>query len=243
MKATAWEFRHRSLLMGAVFFVAFAISQASRPVLAVWLAEQVNGSAPHAGAVRIVLAGGTLIAALAAAIRTWGTAYLGASVVFDRDVHAERIVADGPYRYVRNPLYLGTLLLGGSIGLLTTPVGFAVLVFGLSLFLHRLAGREEGLLVEHQGEAFRRYRDAVPRLVPSLRPRVEGGDAAPDWRRAWQVESPMWCMAAALGTLTATLSIYPFWALLGLGLALLVFVPRRATRGGSSSGAAVPPGS
>ncbi len=69
-----------------------------------------------------------LLALLAALLRTWGTAYLGRSVVRDSSLHAERVVADGPYRYLRNPLYAGTWLHTLALSILMPPGGalFAV---------------------------------------------------------------------------------------------------------------------
>src|SRR5882757_2992199 len=47
-------------------------------------------------------------AVTAALLRTWATAYLDAAVVHDKRMRADQVVADGPFRYVRNPLYRGT---------------------------------------------------------------------------------------------------------------------------------------
>jgi hypothetical protein len=46
----------------------------------------------------------------------------------DSRVHTERVLADGPYRYVRNPLYLGNILMATGIGLMASRIGFLVLV-------------------------------------------------------------------------------------------------------------------
>jgi len=43
-------------------------------------------------------------------------AYLHSSVVHDSQLHSDRLVADGPYRRVRNPLYLGNILLAFGLG-------------------------------------------------------------------------------------------------------------------------------
>jgi len=45
-----------------------------------------------------------------------GRGYLHSSVVNDRQLHPERLVANGPYRWVRNPLYLGNILLAFGWG-------------------------------------------------------------------------------------------------------------------------------
>ena len=57
---------------------------------------------------RIVILFGSLLVFLAAGLRTWGAAYLRTEVVHDTAQHSEALVADGPFRYTRNPLYLGT---------------------------------------------------------------------------------------------------------------------------------------
>src|SRR5262250_2812371 len=49
---------------------------------------------------------GAALLGVAAMLRTWASAYLHAEVVYASEVKTEALVADGPYRRVRNPLYL-----------------------------------------------------------------------------------------------------------------------------------------
>ena len=58
---------------------------------------------------------------LAGLLRTWAAAYLHSDVVHDLKLHSEKLVADGPYRFMRNPLYLGSLML--TIGIGCSPAG------------------------------------------------------------------------------------------------------------------------
>lgn len=226
MKASAWEFRHRALLNGAVFVAGFAVASARPGAVTAWLAR-VPGSAPvSALTVRAVCDAATLVLILAAGIRTWGTAYLGAPVVFDSGVRTDALVADGPYRYVRNPLYLGTILLGAGLGVLAGPPGWAVIVLGLCLVQVRLVAREEAALAEQLGDVVRAYRARVPRWLPALRPRVPAGGARPDWKGAWLGEAPMWGFAAAMGSVAVTLSFWPFRVLLVVSLVLLILSHR-----------------
>jgi protein-S-isoprenylcysteine O-methyltransferase Ste14 len=78
-----------------------------------------------------------------------------------------RFVAVGPYRYVRNPMYVGgfTLLLGwalyrNSISLLIFSCAF-VLLFHLFVI-----GYEERALREKFGSEYERYLATVPRWLP-----------------------------------------------------------------------------
>ena len=62
---------------------------------------------------RIVIVAGALLVFLGAGLRTWGAAYLRTEVVHDTAQHSQALVADGPFRYTRNPLYLANPADGG----------------------------------------------------------------------------------------------------------------------------------
>lgn len=230
MKATAWEFRHRSLMIGFVYALGFSLTAVQRTTTGRWVAGLLFGRPVPASAERGAFGVAALLVATAAALRTWGTAYLGRSVVYDPRVRTEALMADGPYRFVRNPLYLGTILLGAGIGAAASPIGWLVLAIGLWVVHRRLIGREEAQLLERHGEAFRRYRSAVPRLLPALRPGVPASGARPDWSAGWRAEADIWCLAAGMGAGAATLSMVPFEIFVALGLLLLVLESRRAKR-------------
>jgi len=149
-----------------------------------------------------VVALATLLALKAASLRTWAAAYLGSGVVMDAALHGERIVAAGPYRYVRNPLYLGDELHILALTILMPPGGaaFAVLA-SIALFAVLIHAEERHLLAE-QGEVYRAYMRQVPRIVPRLFPRIAAGGQSPHWGQALLGEMYMWGVAltyAALG--------------------------------------------
>jgi protein-S-isoprenylcysteine O-methyltransferase Ste14 len=79
----------------------------------------------------------------------------------------QELLTEGPFRYCRNPMTLGTILayLGIAVGAGT--IAGTVLVLGLSgsllVYLKRL---EEGELAERFGEAYLAYRREVPFIVP-----------------------------------------------------------------------------
>jgi hypothetical protein len=158
------------------------------------------------------LAAGAVVALLAALLRTWATAYMKREVVHDPGVIDTRLVADGPYRYVRNPLYLGTLMLGLGIAPEASRTGAVVLLVLLQIFHLRLVRREERALLATQGAAYRAYLERVPRFLPAWRPRVPAGGMTPRWRQAIVGESFMWGFAlpaalyAATGSRTLLLS-------------------------------------
>ncbi|MGA8143214.1 MAG: methyltransferase [Candidatus Acidiferrales bacterium] len=224
--ATAFEFKHRFWLIGAVIFVSFFCYQLDRVNIAAALAAKILGpgvpvNSPRFDRVELaILASGAAIIALGALLRSWAEAYLHSSIVHDAAIHSDQLVAEGPYRHVRNPLYLGNDLLALGLGLLASRLGFAVMVVGMFLVTYRLILREEAGLLASQGESYRRYFNAVPRLWPSLRPRIPSSGARPNWRDGFTGEIFMWSIALAMAAFVATQRIVIFWAVMAAGFAI-----------------------
>ena len=114
-------------------------------------------------------------------LRVWGTAYLGSGVMGDAQMHGERFVAAGPYRYVRNPLYLGAWLLSLGVSILMPPSGAAFFLPAFSTFLLVLISAEERFLSGKQGDLYQQYRRRVPRLFPRIRSGYAASAARPHW--------------------------------------------------------------
>ena len=167
----------------------------------------------------MVIAAGALLVFLAAGLRTWAAAYLRTEVVHDTAQHSEALVADGPFRYTRNPLYLASLPMAAGIGVLASRSGFVFLVLANWIFVYRLILREEESLLKTQGESYRAYFQTVPRFWPTLKPRVPSGNLLPDWGQAFAGESFAWLFGFAELWIAVTLSPRP-----GLVAFLLAFV-------------------
>jgi len=84
---------------------------------------------------------------------------------------AQRLVVSGPYRFVRNPIYVATAaVIAGEALLLRQPIlliAAAVYVVALGT-LNRVY--EEPRLLNRHGRAYETYRAAVPGWVPRLTP-------------------------------------------------------------------------
>jgi protein-S-isoprenylcysteine O-methyltransferase Ste14 len=221
VKASAFEFRHRSLIITAIFVLSFSLYALGDQSVVLTLLDWLKRwpSVPPAGAARALFGLGALLALLNAIIRSWAAAYLDTRVVHDRELHSTRLVADGPYRHVRNPLYLGSLLLAFAFVPLTSRFGGPLLIGGMTAFVYRLIEREEAELLDSQGERFRSYCAAVPRMVPSVVPRLPASDSRPRWLQGLVGEAMMWGFFAALAGFALTLDprIYGF----GVAFALL----------------------
>jgi len=209
--ATKFEFEQRFWIIGCLFWVGFGLYQIDHVNFAQALLHLAAPSMNPDGArgmlaLRLLFAGGALLVFLGALLRTWGTAYLRTEVVHDMTQHSEALVADGPYRYVRNPLYLGNLPLVAGVGLLASRAGWFFMVFGMWWFVYRLIRREEAGLLQTQGEPYRAYLKAVPRLWPSLTPRVPAAIGQPRWGQAIAAEMFIWLFGVAVLSFAITLN-------------------------------------
>lgn len=148
-----------------------------------WLALEISrsGLVRFTYATPIVIVAGALAAALGALFRVWGAAYLGYFTVHHADMQAGGVVAAGPYRYVRNPLYIGGWFMMLAITLLMPPTGALFTMVMVTIFyIYTILGEEKFLSAE-LWEPYRAYLRAVPRLIPRLRSSLPRAEAQPHW--------------------------------------------------------------
>jgi protein-S-isoprenylcysteine O-methyltransferase Ste14 len=223
MKATNWEFTNRALVFGLIFgftFPLYAVDhENSTAVLANWLGARFQMDADRLA--HFLFAGAALLLVVAALSRTWASAYLQAEIVYAADVKSQSLVADGPYRHVRNPLYAANVLMAVGMGSMMSRTGFLVVVVAMLVFCYRLINREEAELQASQGEQYERYRRAVPRLLPSLWPRVAASGRKANWGAGFKAESWYWGFAVALMAFAITLKIELFFVILAASIGLL----------------------
>jgi protein-S-isoprenylcysteine O-methyltransferase Ste14 len=224
VRATRFEFEKRFWIICAIYFTGFCLSGFDQVPFIVALRHLISPSiAPGSPQAimfsRIVMGAGALLVFLTAGLRTWAAAYLRTEVVHDTAQHSEALVADGPFRYTRNPLYLANLPMAAGIGVLASRSGFIFLVLANWIFVYRLIFREEETLRKTQGESYRAYCRAVPRFWPAPKPRVPSGNLRPAWGQAFAGESFVWLFGLAELLIAATLRPW-----IGLAVFLLGFV-------------------
>ena len=212
MKASGFEFRYRLWIAIAIYVLGFTVPwdwalhlDSSGPNAHVW--GLLSALVAKAGVMSI---GSAFIALLVAAIasallgawlRTWGSAYLSVDVMSDAQMRGDGVVADGPYRYVRNPLYLGIWANTVALALLMPVSGAIFAIAGIVLFQFRIILAEEGFLTAKLGAPYCEYCARVPRIVPTLRARVPSARVTPQWGRAVVAETFMWGSAASFAVL------------------------------------------
>jgi len=222
--ASKFEFQKRFWIISTIYLAGFLLSVFDDTPFIValrhFIAPSILRGSPDASAfAQIVIGTGALFVFLSAALRTWGAAYLRTEVVHDTAQHSEALVADGPFRYTRNPLYLANLPMAAGIGVLASRSGFVFLLLANWIFVYRLIFREEESLLKTQGESYRVYCRAVPRFWPALRPRVPSGNLQADWGQAFAGESFVWLFGVAELLIAVTLNPW-----IGLVAFLLGFV-------------------
>ena len=114
------------------------------------------------------LALGFVIAALGQALRLWAAGHLRKTT---------ELATSGPYRYTRNPLYLGRLVIFTGLMVMADLPGhfnWPILALGYGVFFGYYLKRKERVeparLRAVHGETYERYHDAVPALFPTLHP-------------------------------------------------------------------------
>jgi len=190
VKATRFEFRYRLTIGFFIYLLGFwapwiHYGPFAGTSTSTWL--ELSGALasthvlPLQYATLLVTILAILFSATGAAFRVWGTAYLGAGIVTSGTMHAQSVVAAGPYRHLRNPLYVGSFIFSLAVSILMPPTGAIFFVVAIFLQVLRLILGEEAYLAAEQGEPYLAYKARVPRLFPSLTPRVPPSPAKPQW--------------------------------------------------------------
>ena len=90
----------------------------------------------------------------------------------------EALATSGPYAYTRNPLYLGSMLIGVGFALAARSwwVGAALIVMLLAIYLPVI--RDEEAFLRQKFPEFDEYARQVPRMLPRITP-FPGAKPAP----------------------------------------------------------------
>jgi protein-S-isoprenylcysteine O-methyltransferase Ste14 len=124
-----------------------------------------------------VLVTGAVLFVSGEALRVWATGHLRKNEV---------LTIGGPYRYVRNPMYLGTLLI--VTGLCLAGGDHVILAAFLAIFclnyIPRKERREGQRLLKKFGMGYAQYVVSVGSLVPRLKPYETPGAVRFSFRQA-----------------------------------------------------------
>ena len=128
-----------------------------------WPARIVSEGVRYPGGVPVIVLGALVIAAAMREFRRAGT-----NVETHRPATA--LVTDGPYRFSRNPIYLGLTLIYAGIGLAANSLWTIVLLIPLlAIIRYGVIAREEAYLERKFGEKYVHYQTSVRRWFQMAR--------------------------------------------------------------------------
>jgi protein-S-isoprenylcysteine O-methyltransferase Ste14 len=144
-----WLFRHRTSVPGPVAIVIVMLpgNESASPFL---------------------VGVGVAITIVGELLRLWGVHHIGA-ISRTRSERLGPLVAGGPFALVRNPLYVGNILLWVGFAIAARMPWLApIILVLLALEYHAIVRWEETLLESRLGQAYREYAARVPRWIPSF---------------------------------------------------------------------------
>jgi protein-S-isoprenylcysteine O-methyltransferase Ste14 len=134
--------------------------------------------------------GGIMVMLMGETIRLWGVSYAGGATR-TRKVGANRLVTSGPFARVRNPLYIGNILLYIGTALIANVwlpwlIGLVLLYFGTQYYF--IVKLEEEKLKQLFGLEYLEYQGKVPKFLPRLHPIESKNPVFPDFLAALRSE-------------------------------------------------------
>jgi protein-S-isoprenylcysteine O-methyltransferase Ste14 len=112
------------------------------------------------------------------AVRFWASGYITKS---------HRLTTSGPYAYMRNPLYVGNLLLGIGIVLVANNVWlFLIYLVAFYFFYAGTIREEEAVLGEKFGDAFKDYIKNVPVFFPNAKRYARAEEKPFDFKQSFK---------------------------------------------------------
>ena len=125
---------------------------------------------------------GALLLAAGELLRLVSVSYSG-TAVRDSAIVTQELVTNGPYAYLRNPIYLGNILIymGGSIlsGAWLPYLLYLTIIF-FSIHYSFCIRYEESQLHETFGKSYEEYLNMVPRFFPRLSAYPDRGNKKAD---------------------------------------------------------------
>lgn len=122
--------------------------------------------------------------------RFWGVAYAGGATR-TRNVGAPRLITSGPFGYVRNPLYIGNMIMYAGAAI-NANVWMPYLIIGVLFYFafqyYFIVKLEEQKLTELFKESYSEYIRSVPRFLPRIKPVVAQDPTKPNFRNALRSE-------------------------------------------------------
>jgi len=88
--------------------------------------------------------------------------------VIDHGEKSKELVSTGAFRFVRHPLYLGSMLFYSALVIITLSILSAGLLIIIFVFYNYIADYEEKILAQNFGEGYLNYKKLTGKWVPKI---------------------------------------------------------------------------
>ena len=115
----------------------------------------------------ITLLIGFVIALIGESIRLWGVSWAGSETRTTGGVGGSFLVISGPFAHVRNPLYVGNILLYFGLGVMSWALFPYLQIIAIIFFIVQyrfIVKEEESYLIKTFGDDYKKYCENVPRF-------------------------------------------------------------------------------
>jgi protein-S-isoprenylcysteine O-methyltransferase Ste14 len=149
---------------------------------------------------------GFAIAVSGELIRLWGVSWAGSETRTTGGVGGTYLVISGPFGHVRNPLYVGNILMYLGLGIMSMALFPYLQIVAILFFIMQyqfIVKEEEGFLVKKFGNDYQKYLENVPRFFPRVT----------KYKNA-SIPQPNYSLSAGMKSETRTLQAFSIVALL-----------------------------
>ena len=149
---------------------------------------------------------GFVIAVSGELIRLWGVSWAGSETRTTGGVGGTYLVISGPFAHVRNPLYVGNILMYLGLGIMSMSLFPYLQIVAILFFIMQyqfIVKEEEGFLIKKFGDNYKKYLQNIPRFFPRI---TKYKDAS--------IPQPNYSLSAGLKSETRTLQAFGTVALL-----------------------------
>jgi len=134
---------------------------------------------------------GALLMAAGELLRLAAVSYTGPAIR-NEEIYRGELVTNGPFAYLRNPVYFGNLLLYSGASILSgawLPYLLYIVIIFFSIYYSFCIRYEEEQLREVFGRAYQDYLNMVPRFFPRLSAYPDRGDKTADIAAGFRAET------------------------------------------------------
>jgi len=143
---------------------------------------------------------GIIVSIIGEFIRFISVSYTG-STTRSKNIQCNSLVTNGPYGYLRNPIYFGNFFL--SLGIVISANTFFpwfvflfIVLFSVQYFF--IIRFEEEFLRERFGKSYERYVNNVPSFFPRFSPYLEGNNSKPALKKTFRSEKTTFTIVTLL---------------------------------------------